>query len=294
MPDDNLFPNQSGSPEGHSPGNGTEPTGGSPGNGTDPGGETPLTLAQAAELITQANQPQLEKIEALTQAVANVVNRLQSPSTNAGPTKGSMDDGEDFLTRFSTDPEGAIRDISVRTIQEAAPLVSTLINSSVSNFVSQEQSKIDREFGSGAWDKFFNKPLNTIMNSYREHNAAALANHETITREVDGLKGRQFNDLVKFREESKKAEAEAEQGQNKQLLDGVLKQVQTNLTGGIRRIPTDDEPVTEDLKGYLAERTAAIGGDEDPKGFLQRTNYGNTLEDFLKHQEAMKKKEGGS
>ena len=49
------------------------------------------------------------------------------------------------------------------------------------------------------------------------------------------------------------------------------------------------ETVTDDMKGYLAERQAAIGGDESAKDWAKRTDYGNTLEDFLVHQKTMEK-----
>jgi hypothetical protein len=284
MPDDNLFPEKTGAGTG-----GETPPGDPPANGGDPAaGETPVTMAAAAELITQAISPLADRLEELGRTNAQLAQNLQTPQGNQAGGDPSPAP-EDFLTRFSNDPEGAVRSVVGGEFQSVVPLVSSLINSTVSNFVSKESSDIDREFGAGAWDKFFEKPLGVLVDSYRKSNAPALADHNTIRREVDGLKGRQFDALVAFRDDSRKTATEKKEGGQKELVDEVLKGVQTNLTGGIRRISTEGEEVTEELKGYLAERSAAIGENIDPKAWLAQTNYGNTLEDYQAHQKVLEK-----
>jgi hypothetical protein len=287
-PDDNPLAGTApaGTPEGSSPGTGS-------GNGTDPQGDTPLSLAAAAELITQSLAPMTSRLEELGAANAALAQRLESgpPAVGDPPPQATVD----FLTQFSEDPEKAIDTRIGQGLQGIVPLAQSLINSTVSNFVTRETADIDREFGEGAWDKFFDKPLAVIMDSYRKTNTAALADNAVITREVDGLKGRMFNELVNYRDESQKKAAEAGSEKVKTLVDEVTGKVvqQTNLTGGIRRIEGSGEEITEGVKGYVAERIAAIGGNETPKDFLARTDYGNTLEDFLAHQEKMKAAEGG-
>ena len=286
MPDDNLFPE--GTPEGKT----AEPT--PPGNGADPAGEAPITMAAAAELITAAQAPLLEKINELTEATSSAVKAVQTPPL-APPAKI---DGppEDFLTRFANDPEGAIREVAGGQMQVAVPLMSGLINSTVATFIGRETTDIDRDFGTGAWAKFFDKPLGVLMDGYRKSNVAALADDSTIRREVDGLKGRMFNELVEFREASRKTTTEAGEADTKKLVDGVTETViaQTNLSGGIRRISTGEEEITEGVKGYLAERIAAIGGDENAKDFLARTDYGDSIEDYMAHQKKMDTASGGA
>jgi hypothetical protein len=70
------------------------------------------------------------------------------------------------------------------------------------------------------------------------------------------------------------------------LQENILKEAmkRTSLTGGIRRMPTGEQEVTEELKGYLKERMDAIGLEQDPKDFLKQTDYGNTLEEYEAHQ----------
>jgi hypothetical protein len=196
---------------------------------------------------------------------------------------------KDFLTHFSEDPEGAIQATNAKQIQTFVPFLSDMMNSAVSSFVGFESVEIDTEFGSGAWDKYFKTPMGQILDTYRAQNAAALANRETITKEVNGLKGKLLNDLVDYRTDSQKTATEKLEADNKELVDGVVGQVRTNLTGGLRRVENAGETVTEDMKGYLAERQAAIGGDESAGDWAKRTDYGNTLADYLAHQKTMEK-----
>ena len=282
MPDDNLFPEKTAEPE---------PTGTPPGNGKDPEGTETLTMQNVAELITQAQAPLLEKIEGLTQATSQAVTDSRQPA----PTPQNQEPQGDFLTQFSENPELSIDNKIAQQLRTVAPMVSNLINSTVSNFVSRERTEIDGQFGEGAFDKFFDKPLNVLMDSYRQTNAAALADEGTIRRETDGLKGRLFDQLVEYRTENQKKTAEEGEAGTQKLVDGVLeKVVQTNMTGGIRRIDNSADAITEDLKGYLAERAAAIGVTEEPKAWLERTTYGNSYEDFQEHQKKLEAAKGDS
>ena len=120
----------------------------------------------------------------------------------------------------------------------------------------------------------------------------ALSDRNVIINEVNGLKGKLFNELVTYREESvKKAETDAE-GKHKTLVEGIVTEVgqRTNLSGGLRKTGGAELEVTDALRGYLAERTAAIGGDaEKPEDWLKRNDYGNSYKDYVKHQEKMTK-----
>jgi hypothetical protein len=100
---------------------------------------------------------------------------------------------------------------------------------------------------------------------------------------------------MEFKTNSTKLTEEQKTKQQKELAEGILKDVtqRTNLTGGIRRIESGAEEITEQVKGYVAERQRAIGGSEDPKAFLERTDYGNSWEDFQAHQKKMKAKGDG-
>ncbi len=286
MPDDNLFPDKVVDPT---------PAGDTPsGNGSDPTADTPLTMAAAAELITQALSPVASRLEELGATNAQLAQHIQTSGQPAAAAPTDTAAGEDFLTKFSQDPEGAIRALQQDELRQVAPMIGNMLNSGVTAAVASEKSTIDGEFGEGAWDKLFDKPLSVLLDSYKRSNVAALADNSVISREVDGLKGRLFNDLVSYRDESRKKTTDSKESNQKELTDGILQQVQTNMTGGIRRISGGDLEITEELKGYLQERATAIGEPvEDAKAWNERNDYGNTYEDFQAHQvklEAQKEK----
>jgi len=287
--DDPLFPDGGGS-------------GGDPGivrpdpaaNGGDPNPEMGLTMQGAAELIVQAQAPLLEKINELSEATARLAsNAMNSQQRNYAPALVPTND-EDFLTQFSTDPEKAVEAKVARGIQaqlgSLAPLIGNLMNSGTSAFVGLEAQTVDAEFGPGAWAKLFDKPMNTIIDSYRTNNATALADRNTITREVNGLKGQLINELIEFRNSSTKLTSEQMAAQKKELSDSIVQDVtqRTNMTGGIRRQESGALEITESVKGYVEERQRAIGGTEDAKTFLERTDYGNSIEEYRAHQAKMK------
>ena len=294
--DDPMF---SGTEAGGEPGDGGTGGGGDPSpdpkaNGNDP---TPsgLTMEAAAELITQAQAPLYAKLEEQGTQMAKVIAELsqQNKAPAGGATLNQVT--EDFLTQFGTDPEAAVDTVVNKRLATLAPLIGNLMNSGTSAFVGLEAQQIDGEFGPGAFNKLFDKPLNVILDSYRANNAMAHSDRNVITNEVNGLKGKLFNELVEYREESRKKATESNEGQRKDLVDGIVSDVtqRTNMTGGLRRIQDGSLEVTDDLKGYLAERTRAIGGDPiDPKVWLEENDYGNTYEDFLKNEKKLAAKKG--
>jgi hypothetical protein len=276
MPDDNLFPDTPETPADPVPA----------GNGADPDVGDALTMQGAAELISQALQPVMGEVKAQAEAIQN----LATGMTNQQPREPQNTEPQrDFLTQFSEDPEGAIGGVVGDQFKTVVPLLSNLMNSATGAFVGIESVEIDKEFGVGAWDKFFEKPMNQILDTYRSQNAAALSDRNTITKEINGLKGQVLNDLVEFRTGSRKTAAEKAEADNKELVDSVSGVVRTNLTGGLRRNESTGTEVTDEMKGYLAERQRAIGGDESADGIAKRTNYGNSLSDYLAQQKTLEK-----
>ena len=280
MPDDNLFPNAK-EPD--------VPAGEPKPNGEDIGVVgTPLTVEMGAEMVTQAMAPLADQLK----EVGDTLARMKQPA--AQPVADPPAPLGDFLTRFSEDPEGAVKAAAREPVESIMPLMSNFLNSAVSGWTSLEANKIDTEFGAGAWDKFFNKPMTTILDNYKATNAAALSDNSVITKEVNGLKGVQFNDLVDFQAASRKTAAEAAEGTQKTLVDGVMTQVRTNMTGGLRRISGSAEEIPEGLENYLAERARLIGKEpEAAKDWLADRDYGNNIGDYRKHQEKKAAAEGG-
>jgi hypothetical protein len=238
-----------------------------------------LTPEQFNEGIEQVVGGLREQVEGLSKAVAG----MNQPAT-VEPT--STEPETDFLTAFSQNPEGAIKGMIAGEMKGLAPFLNTMIEGGSSAFVDIEAQRIDTEFGAGAWEKFYSKPMDEIVGMYQSKQPTALGDRGVIRREVDGITGRMVGKLVEHQQESK-ATVEKE-GLEKigTLQENILKEAanRTGLTGGIRRMPTGEAEVTEELKGYLAEREASIGLEQDPKDFLKQTSYGNTLEDYQAHQ----------
>jgi len=260
-------------------------------NGNDPTASQPMTLETAAELVRQSQAPLLERIEQLTEAMGQVTGRMsagtQDPNLNVDPG-----DADDFLTQFSADPRKAIEAVVAGQFRTVAPLIGNIMNATTNSATAAEAERVNNDFGTGAWESLIEKPLKTIIESYRQHNAAALSDPRTIVKEINGLKGQLLNELVDHREKHQKSAADANANKEKELVDGVLQHVRTNLTGGIRRMDTVGEEVTDSLRGYLEERDRSIGGETDPKQWLSETNYGNTIDDYVKHQASLKAKGG--
>jgi hypothetical protein len=289
--DDPMFPDNQNSAGGGEPGKAP-----APGNGTDPNAADPLTLESAAALITASQAPLLKRLEELGETTAQVVQSMNQTRTPANQPEPNTQDQEDFLTQFGVDPEAAVNAAVSKQLGTLAPLIGNLMNSGTSAFVGLEAQQIDAEFGAGAWNKLFDKPLAVILDGYRQNNAMALSDRNVITNEVNGLKGKLFNELVTFRTEAQKTNADTVDANRKELTDGIVADVtqRTNLTGGLRRIEGMGEEVTEELKQYLAERVAATGEKIEPKEWLARTDYGNSIEEYNAHQEKLKAAEKGT
>lgn len=282
MVDDPIFSEPATPPSGDA-----TPTPAAPSNGGDPTATPNVTLEQATEMVRQgveqATQPLLERLEALNQPAP-----APPPAATPEPTPPG-----DFLTEFSQSPEQAVDARVDARLKALGPVLQNIVTGGHGAFVDIEAQLVDGQFGEGAWQEHFQKPLTKIWDAYRANNPVALSDRATIQREVNGLKGQLFDQLVEFKQKSAETRAAAANENLKSLTDGVVGAVveRTNLTGGIRRMDPGEPTAAEidRVKPYLAERISAIGGEESPKEFLKRTDYGNTLEDYRKKQAELKK-----
>lgn len=252
------------------------------------GGEAPpaATAGVSAEQVAEMIAPLQEQVTQATAVNQQIVATLQGMAPRAAEVPADPS-GEDFLTRFSTDPRGAIESVVGDQVKTLAPFFNTVTNSAHSAFVGLEAQAVDEKFGSGAWDAHFAKPIESIWAAYRQSNPTALADRTVIQREINGLKGALLDELVDHREKSRTATTKAEDAEVEKLVEAASQRV--GLTGGIRRTDTAGEPlVTEGLKGYLAERERAIGEKVDPKEWLAEHSYeGNSLSHYLAHQKKL-------
>jgi hypothetical protein len=256
----------------------------------DPAPQGGLSTEQVSQLFSQGIQevvgPLSERVDELAGAITKLSSAQPAPVHTPEPTP-ELD--QDFLTEFSQNPEGAIKKAISSEMKGLVPFLNTIIEGGSSAFVGVEAERVDREFGPGAWDKFFQKPMDEIIGMYRAKNPAALGDRGLIRREVDGITGRLVGKLVEHKEETKLAQERGDLEKLGTIKEDILKDAanRISLTGGIRRMNTGEPEVTEELRGYLKEREDSIGLEQDPKDFLRQTDYGNTLEDYETHQEKL-------
>jgi hypothetical protein len=242
--------------------------------------------------MAEQNTVQATQIADLTSTVTQLVQGLQSAQAPpAPPIPPELQ--TDFNSRLIENPEGTINNLIDTKLSGVTPILGNMLGSGSQAIIGLRAQTIDQEFGVGAWAQFFESPMNTIQENRRTTNPASLMDQGLIEGDINGLKGLHLDKLVEFRTKSRETAATAATEGQTTLLNKVLSEIpnRTNLTGGIIKTPDGSEAVTPELEGYLKERSAATGQAIDPKAWLQKTNYGASLEDYQEHQKVLAKEE---
>lgn len=280
-------------------------------NPLDPPSNEPVAAAEPAvsdsmgRYVADAMGPLIEQIQGLAANQAQTQQALQqlasSQSNSAHAYQPAPEADEDFLTELTTgNGEEALRRRVARVVQEQlgglTPVLSNLIQSGSAAFTNLEAESVDRQFGEGAYEALISKPMNTIMAGIAKSDPSAYADSATIKREVNGLKGQMFDQLVEFREKSRQTTAANESTKLTSLVDGVAEGVlrRTNGTGGLRRIATGTREVTPELKGYIDERIRGTGRPIDPKKWLEETDFDGNLDSYKAHVAKSSKQNGAT
>ena len=269
MVDDPMF--SSDKPQGDKP---PEPT---------PSGVTP-------EQVAQVTAPIVDQVTGLAAQVSSLAQHVGGRKTTVAPVAAEVK--KDFYAEMQDDAEGAIeRRIDGRVKEQMLPIgevLSTINNSAHDAFVGMEANRVEADWGVGAYEKFFTKPLKTIFDQYRAVNASLLSKHDLIRKEFDAISGQVVNELIEFRDESRKVTAEKANKELAGLTEGIAGAVTTivGMTGGIRA-PGAKVEVSEGLKEFLSERKKSTGVSETPEEFVSRTSYDNTIEGYLDNKKKM-------
>ncbi len=249
-------------------------------------------IAAVVQLVNDATAPLIDQMERLTasqqQSNENIATMMRQNQPPADPT---IPVDSDLLTELTSgNGEAVIRklvDEQVRNqLQTLTPVMANIVQSGATAFTNIEAQEIEEKYGSGAWDKFFKTPMEAIMGSYAKTNPALMADSATIRKEVNGLKGQVFDELVEHRDSSIAARSTSKNTELGSMVDGITQEVhrRVNGTGGIRAISGAGTEISEGLRGYLEERQRSIGVKETPKDFISRTGFGNSIDDFLDHK----------
>ena len=250
-----------------------------------------ITIEQAIQLVQESQAPLAEELritrenqtqqnkrfEELTQTMTQGHNQLIRNSTP--PVEE-----QDFLTELTTgNAEQAIGRIVEQRLAALTPVLSNIVQSGSSTFVELEANSIDNRFGTGAWDKFFSNPVNQIMSNLAKTNPAAMMDRTIIGHEVNGLVGKQVDELVAYRDEFKKTKTATETTDQDTLVNSITSAVinRTNGIGGMRHLDaTGSIAITPEVEGYIAERMRATGQKINPKEWVKETDFGNDIDSY--------------
>lgn len=244
---------------------------------------TNITLAEAVQMIQESNAPLIEKINTLT-TNQQELNQTMTTSNQQMAAATPAPEETDFLTELTSgNAESAIAKVVQKELQGILPVISGMLQNGSSTFVDLEAVGIDERFGSGAWAKFFQTPINQIMANYAKSDPKSMMDRSVIGHEVNGLVGQQFEELLTYRNADQKTKTESETDQTSTLVDTVVSEVvnRTNGIGGIRQIEASGNiSITPEVEGYLAERSRAIGKPIDAKEWVKETDFGHDIDSY--------------
>jgi hypothetical protein len=256
----------------------------SPGNGA---GQVPgLTAEAVTQMVAEATRPFESRIEALQRENRELQERVQSTSQ---PAPRAPEDDGDFFSRFTTDPEAALRSVVQDEQKQLAPLLATMLDTQHQNLVTNHRLNLDARYGEGTWEEVFRPVLDEVFTNARKQNPTLLASPDFVEGEVLKLRGFHEEALIERRQKA----IEAQENTRRTGMDEISKHVlnATNLTGGIRPAKSGRE-LTQEEKAYVAHR--AEHGRSIDEASLQRNlslvGRGVSFDDW----KAMQPKEKGA
>lgn len=275
MPDDPIFPDAA-PPESHQAGS-------SRAAGVSPPGPDPT----AARLgVVENTLASLAQSQGQTATILQQINQqLQQLGRPAPAPEAAPLDPNDLVSQLASDPEGTIKRVAQSALKEGnqaqLQVLGTLINTQHQNLVDDAEFDVDRQFGEGSWKEVIKPKLDPFLSELRTSNPTALADHQTLTRLVNMLKGEQMQALVDRQTKHQQSLATQEEAGVKKLVD----QISPHLpAAGLKRVTND--PSGQDIPGLdlMRAELKREGMEIDPKEFAKYHNAGNTLSDFLKLQ----------
>jgi hypothetical protein len=230
-----------------------------------------------------------ETQQALVQTIEEIQSRFDQlglGGNRGGENEGDGVDPTDFITNPQPHVERIATSAAEGIVRESiAPLLSQMVAQNHSNVVESQRSRIDSEFGEGAWESHFAPELNPMFDRVRKDNPSQLGNADAIQRAVDAVKGAKFETLVEARNASATAREQSEEAKREEMLEIV----RSNLTGGISR-GGGKSVLTNEMKDFMEKEFRATGVKPDENAFLAAATSGSTLEDWQAAQAALKKK----
>lgn len=225
----------------------------------------------------QQGQPAEDRFERLERAMGQLAETVrlaaqQVSSVPAAPVAQRETESPDaFMQRFSTDPQGTLREITQAGVAEAVgsqvtPAMRTVLEATTRQLVAAHRADIDLKFGAGTYDELFKPQIERDIAQLIQVNPGAAANPETVEALVNRLYGTHFGVL---RERERAVETARSRGVS-HLVPG----------GGVPRLRalTGDE-LPDDVEQHLRTWERETGEVVDRKHFAKLYYTGDSLGD---------------
>jgi len=226
----------------------------------EPTPEAPAA-APAQPAAPDLNTQRLDRLEQVMAELNNTVRQtgqqlLSQQTANTPPPKA-----EDFLNELATDPRGVIQREARAAFQAAAgetltPAVLQVLDTSSRQLLSEQELKVDTQFGIGTWNELFRPQLEKDLTTLRAQNPSATADRGTLDALVSRLYG--GDNFDKLADKRRAMENAMARGMAHHMIPG----------GGIPRLRspnTDDVP--NDVEQFNRDVERATGQGVDRKVF---------------------------
>ena len=240
-------------------------------------------MPDMAAALEQATAPLKQTIESLNQQLFEAEQARNRPAPLPVEEIGE----EEFAEGLYATPQAAVQQEFQR---QAAPLVATMADQIAETNYDKERSRIDAEWGQGAFDAVIDKELRPIIDEAKQFNPQGLLNRTMFTNAVDTLAGRNARKLMEHHSTHSESQQQRELEAAAKLKETVLADVTPNLAGGIRRSAAGAQAELPDQqKEYLRDMFKADGVQRDERSLaaLQGAEV-RTLEDYRRVQEQLK------
>lgn len=244
-----------------------------------------LTEGRVGEILDARLGPITESLRGMNDFFGILRERAAQQQAEAA----TGDDG-DFNRQWIENPQQVLAQTFAR---EAQPIVALTADALGEQLLSNEESKIDEEFGPEAWQQVIRPKLDPVVAHVKATNPQQLLNKEAVRNAIRTILGHEDNraKLNELRDKWTKDRATKDTATVDQLTEQVLSR--SNLSGGIRRVDGKVEKLTPEQLGILDafERDMGVRPDEQRLASLislDSGTVGTTLEQWQKATAAKK------
>lgn len=243
-----------------------------------------LTLSDVQQMI-QPLQADLNAAQVQNAQLQTELTRLQNPAP-PDPTQ------DEFLDGFTSDPRGTIKDLATEVssaqMAQLAPILTQQIDTTHQSLTDLHRTKIDAEYGAGAWDAEIQPAFEARMAHLRQNSMRDISDPGIVEREVAGMAFSRISQLMERKAAAASAVTDTETAEQQAMIDKVRAGM-TGMTGGLSApVPGNPNELSDAEKDYRASK-ALSGETFDSTAVRASATRGNSLADYRKAMKAAKK-----